>query len=97
MIFALAKELNACRSIMIKSCIVLVSFHHEVMLTFNLPVILAKQSQSLWPLHQQFVSSQSRDLKLLAPLPGIYIMCEQKHTLPVEYGVIFARTQQLLL
>lgn len=42
MIFALAKELNACRSIMIKSCIALVSFHHEGMLTFNLPVILAK-------------------------------------------------------
>lgn len=39
---ALANELNACRSIIIKSCIILVSFHHEGMLTFNLPVILAK-------------------------------------------------------
>lgn len=80
---------------MIKSCIVLVSFHHEVMLTFNLPVILAKP-ESLASAPAVCVLSE-QDLKLLAPLPGIYIMCEQNHILPVEYGVIFAGTQQLLL
>lgn len=40
--FASAKVLNACRSIMIKSCIILFSFHHEGMVIFNLSVILAK-------------------------------------------------------
>lgn len=38
-----------------KSCTILGSFHHESMLTFNLPVILAKPEP--WSLHQQFVST----------------------------------------
>lgn len=59
MSFALAKVMNKLcnyvQVIMNKFCIILGSFHHEGMLTFNLPVILA--NPELWSLHQQFVST----------------------------------------
>lgn len=78
-----------------KFCIILDSFPHEGMLTFNLPVILAKPEPLvsapavLCPLSEQRPETSW--------LPGIYMMCEQKYTLPLEYGVIFAGTEQLLL
>ena len=53
MSFALAKVINALRSIMNKPCITLVSFYHHDMLAFDILVILAKPEP--WPLHQEFM------------------------------------------
>lgn len=78
MSFALAKALNACRSIMIKSCIVLVSLHHEGMLTFNFPVILAKPEPLVSAPTVCVLSEQRPETSWL--LSVVFTWCVNKNT-----------------
>lgn len=77
---------------MIKSCIVLVSLHHEGMLTFNFPVILAKPEPLVSAPTVCVLSEQRPETSCSSPW---YL--HDAYTLPLQYRVIFAGTKQLLL